>query len=1231
MSEPTKRALLIGIDEYDIERWRLYGCENDSRAIQSVLIDPFGFPPDNITMVLNDEATRERILREFEKLIDATRPGDIVVTHYAGHGSYMTDLEGDEADGKDETIVTHDSHHSGDKPNLDINDDEIHNLLLRLAEKTDYVTMIFDCCHSGTMTRDVSGEEARSVEGDTRSGPEMGREPIDPAGRSTGATTRGPSGWLPLSDKYVLIAGCRDEEKSYEKRVTVGEETIKHGSLTYHLCEQLRGATPGTTYRDVFEATAAGVTAHNGRQHPQMEGAVDREIFGVRDIEPMRFIRVTNRDGRTVRLAGGAIHGITVGSKWGAYPARAKTADPGTKIGTIEIRSVGPATTEATILDETGEGAIDDTARAVVEEHNYGDLRLTYALKADPSLREEVEVLRAALGEKAQLREAEGDEPADVTLYLIAPRESAGARDPAPQLGAISEPTWAAIGTDGLLAMPTKALGEWAGDEKGHGGLPHNLCLLAGAMRALELDNPDPNSALKGKVSLELLRGAPTEDGVSWSVAKPESAGGQIVYESGGTDADGKPVYGDFIAFRITNGHAERVYVTLLNIDSAGAVSVVYPPRGAEGPVEPGQTFDYGNRDTDKPRDLVVPKSYPFYRIDEDAPIEGTETFKLIITPEHADFRYMEQAAMRSVDGAPATKAVTRLWRNAADPSRGLREEEEEVETVKVSENDWATVTRAVTLRRAARLRPDGSELRLRGASLSLPRIEGEARIHDWRSEKLASVVAASPSIAAAFGKLGPALERSGMERRRTVEIEGRRKEAPSRSLEGAEASPAGIVSVPTPGAGMGQALLVTDENGLVRWQYATGAEGGRSLDGERGLTQEFVLDEYVLADSGAIVDTEAEGDGRGVVGEIGKRLFNVVVFPLIEEGVGELGEMFVAKWEAAKRPYRVRRFTPDDYRSPDAVPLDAEGWRAMASGRALMLVHGTFSRAHAAFGGMPKAQVEELYRAYDGRVFAFDHWTMAHDPLQNIRHLLDPGPGGGLTPIPEGTELDLDIICHSRGGLVSRVLSEMQSELALGSRKINVGRVVFVGSPNGGTAFASKEHIKKLLDRMTNLFTLVAQADQSGTVETLEAVFAAVKTLAVGVFGGLDGIQCMAPGSEFMRRLDGHGPQGTRYFALASNYAADPSTARRRFIDHAVDRLLFGQRGNDLVVPTDSVFDRRSGLGKPPAEERRGNGASDGSGFPISERVIYEGGVDHSGYFATPRSHEKIMEWLSS
>ena len=94
-----------------------------------------------------------------ETLVERVSDGDVVVVYYSGHGSQRTDLEGDEASGLDSTIVPFDS---GRPPytNRDITDDEIHHWLSRLAKRTPYTTLIFDCCHSGTMARDAFGDAA---------------------------------------------------------------------------------------------------------------------------------------------------------------------------------------------------------------------------------------------------------------------------------------------------------------------------------------------------------------------------------------------------------------------------------------------------------------------------------------------------------------------------------------------------------------------------------------------------------------------------------------------------------------------------------------------------------------------------------------------------------------------------------------------------------------------------------------------------------------------------------------------------------------------------------------------------------------------------------------------------------------------------------------------------------------------------------------------------------------
>ena len=265
-------------------------------------------------------------------------------------------------------------------------------------------------------------------------------------------------------------------------------------------------------------------------------------------------------------------------------------------------------------------------------------------------------------------------------------------------------------------------------------------------------------------------------------------------------------------------------------------------------------------------------------------------------------------------------------------------------------------------------------------------------------------------------------------------------------------------------------------------------------------------------------------------------------------------------------------------------------------------MIHGTFSRAHTAFGALPKEFVEMLHREYSGRVFAFDHFTLSHDPRQNVDWLLDQ--------LPDGCALNLDIICHSRGGLVTRILSEKQGELALGSRTLQVGRVVFAGSPNAGTILADADHVGDFIDSYTNLLNFVPD---NGVSDILAGIITVAKQLAVGAVKGLPGLQSMRPGGELGKRLNA-GPRAgeTRYFALASNFTPVEPGLKELAADRLLDKIF--KVPNDLVVPTEGVF------------------SENGSGFfPIEQRFVFQGsdGVGHTGYFGSRGAREKIAEWL--
>src|SRR5437867_1598704 len=113
----VRRALLVGINAYQLTNieevakpsraaieakarkgrgtWtNLDGCINDVEAMREVLIARFGFKPENIRVLENSAATRERIFSSFrEGLMDPAAAGDVSFFFYAGHGSEIRNLK----------------------------------------------------------------------------------------------------------------------------------------------------------------------------------------------------------------------------------------------------------------------------------------------------------------------------------------------------------------------------------------------------------------------------------------------------------------------------------------------------------------------------------------------------------------------------------------------------------------------------------------------------------------------------------------------------------------------------------------------------------------------------------------------------------------------------------------------------------------------------------------------------------------------------------------------------------------------------------------------------------------------------------------------------------------------------------------------------------------------------------------------------------------------------------
>jgi hypothetical protein len=134
-----KRALIVGIN-YTGTGNDLRGCINDAMNMNA-LFKSQNF--EQTKLLLEKEATTAGIMAGLKWLVDGVVPGDVIVFHYSGHGSQIRSTI--EPDGLDEIICPIDLNWK-DKV---ITDNELKQVFNSVPNGVN-VTIILDCCHSGT-------------------------------------------------------------------------------------------------------------------------------------------------------------------------------------------------------------------------------------------------------------------------------------------------------------------------------------------------------------------------------------------------------------------------------------------------------------------------------------------------------------------------------------------------------------------------------------------------------------------------------------------------------------------------------------------------------------------------------------------------------------------------------------------------------------------------------------------------------------------------------------------------------------------------------------------------------------------------------------------------------------------------------------------------------------------------------------------------------------------------
>ncbi|MFN2355642.1 MAG: caspase family protein [Desulfopila sp.] len=238
--EGRRRALCVGIDDYPTSP--LNGCVADADAWGATL-DAMGF---QVSSLKNAAATRNSILAELKKLIETSKAGDIVVFQFAGHGTEVDDLDGDEVDGtngaKDEALCPYDI-----AEGAFVIDDDIADIFADIPQDVN-VTCFIDCCHSGSITRTFRGRKPLTGERDLRARflpttPKM--QAKHRAYRERIGSARSAPGRRPENLKNVLFSACRDYEVAYE--------SAGHGEFTVRATKILRQGIEGMTNEDFLK------------------------------------------------------------------------------------------------------------------------------------------------------------------------------------------------------------------------------------------------------------------------------------------------------------------------------------------------------------------------------------------------------------------------------------------------------------------------------------------------------------------------------------------------------------------------------------------------------------------------------------------------------------------------------------------------------------------------------------------------------------------------------------------------------------------------------------------------------------------------------------------------------------------------------------------------------------------------------------------------------------------
>ncbi len=1124
-------ALLIAIDSYRHPVPPLSGCVQDSKEVQAYLEGTIPSDQLKLQTLRNEQATRKNVVDAFLSHLSQAGSEDTVFIHYSGHGSQEKTHEAFydlEPDHKNETLVLYDSRQTIDSVyHRDLADKELRALLHQVARKNPHIVTIFDCCHSGSNTRDTAKVTKRQASDDQAKARDlkdyvfMERSEFADTFQKEFANGKMVNSELPTGS-HIALQGSLSSQTAKELVI----DGKKRGIFTYSILKFLKESQGDISYDELISKSTSFVSGKVAEQNPQLDVVFSLKTSGAKVDANMVFLKGSlkstdksymvqwDQKRGSWTLSGGQLNGIpaTGVTRFAIYDSQADiAAKPSEYLEVAQSKEVDASVTTIS-FDGTATLSHDATFKATILSLPITKTKIYF------------EAETAAQANGVKLLEAAFKQDADAQKYLelVAPDAEADykimayAHERKEKFGffrptdarALSEPLAEINSRQAENALKiVSGIARWDRTQSlanATTNIPQGTLQLE-----VEAHHFDPQTD-------QLLKVEPVTPNSKGEIAIAFQIYGEITDSSWGRT----PVY----KVKVKNNHSSQDYhVAVLAMGSDFSIQNILFGQNVVGP---GQSIFVAGGDTLAPN---VPEALVNKGIRQDTTylkmVASTEPFKASLM-EQSGFDYPQRD--RSVGNEEGMDSFSILLEEQQTRSLIIRKPKKVTDwtTALISmTNIWddkASDEQVVAKSAVSVKFPSGTNGKVKLSSIGHASRSVQAELPGTQAFR--SIPNSQPFELVAGQNASPGME--------ILEIEGLDRSSVSKE------NPL-VLTFDTELGADDQLVIVQEDDGiLLPWFSESNADGKPEISLDRLTTP-------------ATAERSLSSSVKLVVHRLLGGKFGISEFPYPRLGVAGLGE------DGFEFTYE----------------KDAVQSAIAASDKIMILIHGfTSSCKECFFADMEEFPEQSLYSflkkegGYD-TVLVFDYETLNTRIAETSKLLKDQLEAVGLGA---GHGKELNIIAHSMGGLVSRYFIEM-----LDGNKV-VNHLIVAGTPSGGSPWLSIKQWATfgstlLLNGLTGLGWGIA---------ALGYLFGAVK--AADQFLEFNS-EAMTPGSEFLKNLHNAPDPGIPYTAFAGSLTMIPDEGEKmvgKILDKigigdpqfsSLKKYIFGDE-NDIFVGVGSV-----------------------------------------------------------